>query len=329
MNSNSKFLSQRWLAMGMIFAASVVACGTRLARADEAYPAKPIRLIVAYAAGGGTDIMARLVGEQLGRRLNQSVIVENRSGGGGIIGAQTVADAAPDGYTLLFTAIAELTIANLSTPNVPYKLSDFSPVGRIALSPFALLVNKDLPVKTVSDLVSYAAHPPTPMSMSAPANYSYLTGGLFKLQTHLNMPSIRYRGSAPAMTDLVGGHVQLGFDTIAISLPQAKSGNVRMLAVASDKRSLLAPDVPTMAESGYPAVIGGAWYGLVAPKGVPTAVTQRLQQAISAMLQSSDFTQKLAEQGFDPYLNDTPAAFEQFLKDDSAKWQAVAEKVGF
>lgn len=293
------------------------------------YPQAPIKLVVPYAPGGGTDVMARLFGQELARLLKRSVVVENKGGAGGIIGTQAVAMAPSDGYTLLFTAMAELTIPDLASATVPYSLESFAPIGRIAFSPFVLLANKQLPVSTVKELIAYGNNPRRAMSISAPANYSYLTGGLFKLETGLDLEVVRYRGSGPAMNDVIAGNVQIGFDTIGVSLPQMRSGNVKPLAVASDRRSVLAPDLLTMAEVGYPLIVGGAWYGLVAPQGTPAPVIEILRGAIATALDSKEFTQKLLEQGFEPFRNDTSAAFEKFLKDDSVKWHAVAEKVGF
>lgn len=309
---------------------SVMLAGTASAQTQAgSYPDKPIKMVVAYPAGGGTDVMARLFGQELARLLKQSVAVDNRAGGGGIVGTQVVANSPPDGYTLLFTAIGELTIPDLLTTTVPYKRDDFAPIGRIAFSPFVLLANKEIPVTSVQELVALANNPRKPYSISAPANYSYLTSGLFKLEAGLDFEIVRYRGSAPAMTDLVAGNVQVGFDTIAVSLPHIRSGNVRPLAVAAEKRSMLRPEIPTMAESGFPMIIGGAWYGLAAPKGVPEPVIERLRWAIASALESKEFLQKLSEQGFEPFPNDTPAAFDKFLTEDSARWHSVAAKVGF
>ncbi len=321
-------ITRRWALAAGIAAAIGTFGGLTMAQSGD-YPQAHIKLIVAYAPGGGTDVMARLFGQELARLLKTSVIVENKGGGGGIIGAQAVATAAPDGYTLLFTAMAELTIPNLASATVPYSLDSFAPVGRIAFSPFVLLANKQLPVSSVKELLAYGTNPRRSMSIAAPANYSYLTGGLLKLETGLDLEVVRYRGSGPAMTDVIAGNVPIGFDTIGVSLPHMRSGNVKPLAVASDKRSSLASDLPTMAEAGFPAIVGGAWYGLVAPKGTPAPVIEKLRGAIADALASPDFSKRLMEQGFEPFSNDTPAAFKKFLKDDTVKWTNVADKVGF
>jgi tripartite-type tricarboxylate transporter receptor subunit TctC len=317
-------LASKTVALACLFAAFTASA----AFADDTYPSRPLRLIVAYPAGGGTDVMARLYGEQLEARLKQRVIVENRVGGGGILGANAVAKAPTDGYTLLFSAISELTVPSLLAKEIPYSLADFRPIGRIAHSPFALIVGRDFPATTFAEFKTATEQRPTPTMLSASANYSALTGGLFKLQSGFNLSPIRYRGSAQVLVDLMGGHVHAGFETIAITLPQAKDGGVKMLAIAAEKRSPLAPEIPTLGEVGYPNVIGGAWYGVLVPKDTTPEVVQLLEGTTTAILASQEFRKDLTKQGFDPYPDDTPAAFGRFLEDEKVKWEAVADKVG-
>jgi tripartite-type tricarboxylate transporter receptor subunit TctC len=316
------------------FARLTAALATSLALlpafAQDAYPNKPIKLLVGYAAGGGTDITARLIAQQLGTELGQPVVVENRAGAAGTIAANAVAKAPADGYTLLFSAGSDVTITKITVPDLPYNIfHDFTPLARVSTTPFALVTNKDLPPKTVRELIDYAKQQPKKLNMSASATYAQLTGGLFQTQTGLDITTVPYKGAAPALIDLIAGHVQFGFESVAVALPQAKSDKIKVLAVASEKRSALLPNVPTMIESGIPGFTSFIWYGMLAPKGTPEAVQKRLLAALDKVLRSNEMRQKMMESGFEPFVGDTPAVFQKFLQSETDRWIGVAQRINY
>jgi tripartite-type tricarboxylate transporter receptor subunit TctC len=300
------------------------------AQAQDGYPNKPIKLLVGYAAGGGTDITARLIAHELGTELGQPVIVENRAGAAGTIAANAVAKASPDGYTILFSAGSDVTITKLTVPDLPYNIfHDFAPITRVSSTPFALVTNKDLPPNSVRELIDYAKQQPKKLNMSASATYAQLTGGLFQTQSGLDITTVPYKGAAPALIDLIAGHVQFGFESVAVALPQAKGDKMKVLAVASEQRSALMPNVPTMIESGMPGFTSFIWYGVLAPKGTPEAIQKRLLAALDKVLRSSQMRQKMMESGFEPFVGDTPAAFQKFLQSETDRWIGVAQRINY
>jgi tripartite-type tricarboxylate transporter receptor subunit TctC len=298
--------------------------------ANENYPSRPIKLLVGYAAGGGTDVTARIIAKQLSTTLGQPVIVENRTGAAGTIAANAVAKAAPDGYTLLLSAGSDVTITKLTIKDLPYNIfHDFAPIARVAQTPFALVMNKDVPARTVQELVDYGRKQPQRLNMAASATYAQLTGSLFQTQTRLDISMVPYKGAAPALADLVGGHIQFGFETLAVALPMSKGDKIKILAVASPERSSLVPNVPTMIESGLPGFTSSVWYGMLAPRGTPAPITNKLLAALGNVLKSPEFQQRMQDNGFEPFIGDSPQAFERFMKSETDRWIDVANRVGY
>ncbi len=313
------------LASICIFSAAIAP----LAQAADDYPSRPVRIVVAYPPGGSTDIAARLLAERLGAAMKQTFVVENRPGAGGVIGASTVAKAAPDGYTLLFAATPELAIAGLTTKNLPYNpTKDFAPISQVGQVPFILVANNDFPPKDVKSLISYAKENPGKINFSSFGNNTsnHLGGELFAVQAGIQMTHIPYRGSAPSLTDLMGGQVQITFDTITAVLPLIQSGKVTPLAVATAERSPLVPDLPTISESGVPGYAAGTWFGVLAPAGTPSPIIEKLSASMREIINSEDIKKQFASRGIDP-LASTPDAFRTFLQGEIKKWTDASKKI--
>ncbi|WP_145925266.1 Bug family tripartite tricarboxylate transporter substrate binding protein [Bordetella sp. H567] len=303
---------------------------TSAATAAETYPARPVRMVVAYPAGGTTDIAARILAKALSERMKGSFVVENRAGGGGVIGAGMVVNSPPDGYTLLFAASPELSIAKATKKDVPYDAEkDFAPVAMIGQVPFVLVVSKDFPPNTVRELIAYAKAHPGAVNFSSygSGTSNHLAAERLNLQAGIKMTHVPYRGSAPSLTDLMGGQIQVTLDAVPAVLPLIQSGKVKALAIATPQRSALLPDVPTMTESGLPGFVGGTWFALVAPKGTPAAVVQVLSQATIASLNDPALKKDLEMRGLvlDPQ---PPEYLARFLAAESAKSQQVVTRIG-
>lgn len=296
---------------------------------SQAYPDRAIRMVIAYPVGGGTDVIGRLFSKHFSETIGQPVIVDNRPGAFGTIGANIVANAPADGYTLLFTAVGELSITEQFMAKVPYTMADFTPISRVAQSPFVIMANPKLDVSSLPELVALAQQKPKSLYISAPATYTFLTSKLFTIDADVDMEIAQYKGSAPAMIDLVGGHVLVGLDTVAVSRPMIQSQKVRPLAVAGRERSAFLPDVPTTAESGLPTVIGGVSYGLVGPAQLSATVKQKIDDAVRTVLNSPSYLESLKANGFEPVVGDSSTNFAAFIQSEAEKWTAVASKVGF
>lgn len=300
------------------------------------YPTKPITIVVPFAAGGTTDILARAVGHELTKSMGQQVIIDNRPGAGGNIGAQIVSRAAPDGYTLLMGTVGTHGINEALYPKLPYNpVKDFAPVTVVAAVPNVVVVNAALAEKNninnIRALVNYAKANPGKLNMASAGNGTsiHLSGELFKTQSKTFMVHIPYRGSAPAITDLIGGQADVMFDNLPSAMPYIKSGKLRALAVTSAKRSPSLPDLPTVAETGgelakYDAT---SWFGILAPAGTPKDVVNKLQQEISKALATPAMKEKLLAQGAEPVGN-TPAQFASFINSETAKWAKVVKDSG-
>lgn len=320
----------------MIRKLAAFACAAALAgamapsHAAEDYPSHPVRIIVAYPPGGSTDVAARVLAERLSTSLKQTFIVENRPGAGGVIGAASVAKAAPDGYTLLFAASPELSIAGITTPSLPYDANkDFAPITMVGQVPFILVANKDFPPNNVRELIAYAKEHPGKVNFSSFGNNTsnHLGGELFNLQAGISMTHVPYRGSSPSLTDLMGGQVQVTFDTITAVYPLIQAGKIKALAVATPQRSPLAPDLPTVAESGVPGFTAGTWFGLLAPAGTPQAVIDKLSSASRAILESEGVRKDFAGRGIQPSPS-TPDELRAFVAGEIDKWTKAAQKIG-
>jgi len=289
----------------------------------QAYPSQPIRIIVGFAAGSGSDIFARLMAQWLSERLGQSVLIENRPGAGGNIGTEAVVKAPPDGYTLL-----QWVPANAVNNSLYEKLSfnflrDIAPVAGTARAPYVVVVNPELPVKTIPELISHAKANPGKLNFASAGVGTgiHMAGELFKLTTGVNMVHVPYRGAAGAMTDLIGGQVQLMFDTTAASIPHIKGGKVRALAVTTATRSALLPDLPTVADT-VPGYEASGPFGLGAPKDTPPAILEKLNKEINAVLADPKAKARLADLGSEP-LTGTPAEIGRMLAAESDKWAKV------
>jgi len=307
--------------------ARLVACGlccalTAIApaRAADAYPTRPIHLIVGFPAGGPTDIVARIVAQALSERLGQQVIVENRPGGGSNIATQVVINAAPDGYTLLLVSPPHAINATLYK-KLPYDfLADIAPVAGLADGPNVMEVHPSVPARTVAEFIAYAKANPGKMSFASAGNGTtiHLSGELFMAMTGVKMLHVPYRGSAPALTDMMSGQVQVMFDNVLSSLPHLQSGALRPLAVTSRTRLATLPDVPTVAET-VPGYETGTWWGVGVPKRTPGEIVDKLNREINAVLAEPKIKARFAELGSAPLIM-TPQAFGQFLAAETEKW---------
>lgn len=294
------------------------------------YPAKPIKLVVPFAAGGTTDILGRAAAAEL-TKAGMQTIVENRPGAGGNIGAEMVAKSAPDGYTLLMGTVGTHGINQSLYGRLPYDpVKDFAPVTLLAMVPNVLVVHPALPVGGVSDLIALAKSKPGKLNYASSGNGTsiHLSGELFKSMTGTYMTHIPYRGSAPALTDLIGGQADLMFDNLPSALPHIKSGKLRALGVTSGNPSPALPGVPTIAEAGpvrgYEAT---SWFGVLAPAGTPSDIVLKLQQTLSKALASPEMREKLVSQGAEP-VGDTPEQFARHIQAETAKWAKVVQASG-
>ncbi|MEN9418463.1 MAG: hypothetical protein RI988_2083 [Pseudomonadota bacterium] len=309
--------------------AAGLAGASALAQAP-AWPAKPVKLIVAYPPGGSTDIAGRLLAERIGRRTGQSVVVENRAGAGGTVGANSVVRADPDGYTLLLAASPEVSIAPITMKAMPYDpVRDLQPVTLVGQVPFFLVVNPQLPVQTLQEFIAYAKANPNKLNYSSFGNNTsnHLTGELFKATAGIQAVHVPYKGSGPSITDLIGGQVQYTFDTPPAVLEHVRSGRLRAIAVASAQRLPSAPNVPTLSEAGLPGFTGGTWFGLFLPAKTPKAVADRVHAEALAVLQSPELVQAFNEKNILPSPQ-SAEAFAIFVQNEVAKWKALAAKVG-
>jgi tripartite-type tricarboxylate transporter receptor subunit TctC len=294
------------------------------------YPTKPIRLVVPFAAAGTTDFLARAIAQKLGQNLGTTVIVDNRPGAGGNIGSDIVAKSDPDGYTLLLGTVGTHAINASLYKKMPYDtVKDFAPITLVASVPNIVVVNPSVPAKSIKELLALAKSKPGQLSFASSGNGSsiHLSGELFKSMAGVDMLHVPYKGSGPAVADLVGGQVNLMFDNMPSSLPHVKSGRLRAIAVTSAKRSPAAPDLPTIAESGVPGYEAVAWFGVLAPAATPPAIVKKLNAEIIKVLKSPDVAERLSSQGAEPVSN-TPEQFSAYIKSEMAKWAKVIKASG-
>ena len=316
----------RWMTMA---AGAALAAVSTLAAA-QAWPSKPIKYVVPFAAGGTTDILARTISEKLSVALGQPVVVENKPGAGGGVGAAEVAKAPPDGYTIMGGTISTHAINASLYKNLPYDpVKDFVAITLIARVPNMLVINNDIPAKNVAELIQLMKANPGTWSFASSGNGTsqHLSGELFKGMAGVEMQHIPYKGSPPALTDVMGGQVNMTFDNITTAWTLAKSGKLRALAVTTAKRSPVAPDVPTLAESGLPGYEVGSWQGVFAPAGTPPDVVKRLNTEIVKIINSPDVQKKLLELGAEPVGNSSEE-FTALVKTEVVKWGDVVKKSG-
>jgi len=298
--------------------------------AAQTYPTKPIRLVVPFPPGGATDILARDVAQKLTEAWGQSVIVDNRPGAGGNIGSELVAKSAPDGYTLEMGTVGTHAINASLYAKMPYDhVKDFTPVILVAGVPNVLVVNPSLPANSVAELIAYAKANPGKLNFASSGNGTsiHLSGELFKVMAGVQITHIPYKGSAPALQDLVGGQVQMMFDNLPPSLPQIKAGKLRALAVTSAARASALPDVPTLAESGLPGFEASSWFGILAPAGTPAPIVAKLNAEIARYLATPEAKEKLAKQGANA-AGGTPDDFAKHIAAETAKWAKVVKDSG-
>ncbi|SKA35825.1 Tripartite-type tricarboxylate transporter, receptor component TctC [Enhydrobacter aerosaccus] len=291
------------------------------------YPSHPIRLVVPYAPGGGADAVARIVAKKVGESIGQAIVIDNKGGAGAIVGTEIVAKAEPDGYTLLLGQSGPISINPAVYKSLPYDpVKDFAPVTMTTSYPYILVVNADLPAKTLQEFVALARSKPGTMNYGSTGvgAANHLVAELFNSKAGLKMTHIPYRGTALAVADLVAGQLTMVFGDPVSVLPHIKSGKLRALAVTTQQRSPVAPDVPTVAESGYPGFDAIAWHGILAPARTPPAIVDRLSQEIAKALNDPETKALLANQAMQPVGN-SPADFAAFIQKDIATWKAVAQ----
>lgn len=296
----------------------------------QAWPSSPVTVVVPWPPGGPSDIAARPVAKGLSESLGQSFIVENRGGGGGNIGTAAVAKAAPNGNTVLITSSAPIVINPSLYKNMPFDpAKDLAPITNLLRVPLVLVAHPSVPAKNLSELVTHIKNQKGDFSYASagPGTPQHMTGELFKSTLKLDLTHVPYKGSAPAISDLLGGHVPIMFDSMIAIMPHIRSGKVKVIAVSSDKRSPLLPDVPTFAESGYPNLVSYAWYGFFAPAGTPKDIIAKLNKETIKVMKQPEFQRVLAETGSE-FVGDTPENFATFVKSESAKWSKVVKESG-
>jgi tripartite-type tricarboxylate transporter receptor subunit TctC len=311
----------------LLFAIAAACAGLGLIEAAaQSYPNRPIKLVVPFPAGGPPDTIARLVGSDISARLGQTVVIDNRAGGGATIGTRAVAHADPDGYTLLFASTTSLSIGPALFKNLDYDpIKSFAPVASVSLGALVVSVNADVPAKTLPELVAYAkANPGKLHNGAGVASPPHIAWGLFTLATGTAIVFVPYRGMAQAMTDLVAGQIQMMIDGIGSLLPHIRDGKVRALAVTGTTRSADLPDVPTMIESGYPDYVLSFWTGILAPAGTAPDIVDKLNGAVVAGLRSAETKQNLAKFSVEPHIA-TPQEFGAFLAAEARKWADIVK----
>ena len=297
---------------------------------SQQYPARPVRFVVPFAAGGSVDTLARTIGPKLAEALGQQIVVDNRPGGNGDIGMLIVAKSAPDGYTLVLGYIANLAIAPSLYAKMPYDpIGDYAPVTQIATSPNVLTAHPSVPAKSLQELIALAKSKPGSVNFASTgvASIGHLTGELLNNLAGMKMTHVPYKGGGQAIIDLVGGHVQVMFSGFSAAMPHIKSGKIRPLAVTGAVRSRALAEVPTIAEQGFPGVEATAWYGVLAPAGAPKPVVSRLHGEIVRILKLPDVGQRLDAFGFER-VGSTPAQFSDYIRSETRKWEKVVRASG-
>lgn len=300
------------------------------AAAQDSWPAKPITYVVPFPAGGTTDTLARIIGQKLSAALGQNVLVDNKPGAGGNIGSDFVAKAKPDGYTILGGTISSHAINASIYPKLPFDpVKDFTPITLIGTNPLVLIVSPSNPAKTVKDVIAQAKAKPGTLAYASAGNGTsqHLAGELLEILAQVDMVHVPYKGSAPAIQDVMGGQVPMMFDTTVVAAPQIKGDKVRALAVTSAKRLKGFESIPTIAESGVPGYEVVSWQGIFAPAGTPPAIVKRLNAEIVKILKMPDVHERLEGLGVEPVAN-TPEEFAAFQKAEIAKWAKVVKDAG-
>ena len=308
--------------------AALVAVATPLATA-QTFPVKPIRFVVPFAPGGGTDLLARAIGQRLTDVLGQPVVVDNRAGAGGVIGADLVAKAAPDGYTIVLGSPGPLTINPNLRPSIPYRLKDFAPITLATISPFVLVVNPALGVASVKELIALAKAKPGALNFGSGGNGSvaHLSGEQFKALAGVQITHVPYKGSNPSIIDLIGGQLQLVIDNLPVLVLHVRSGRLKALALGTRKRSVLLPEVPTMIEAGVPGYQASTAFGVLAPAGTPRAIIARLNREIVTILRAPDLIERFAGLGLEA-VGSTPEEYAEHLRAELAQYSKLIKSIG-
>ena len=305
-------------------------CAVPARAAPGDYPNKPVRFIVPFSAGGGADIVARAIAQRLGELLGQPVVVDNRTGAAAIIGMEAAAKSAPDGYTIVLGQTGPNSINPGLYEHLPYDaVKDFAPVTLATTYPYVMVVHPSVPAKTVKEFIDYARTKPGELTFASAGTgaANHLAAELFASMSGVKLVHVPYKASAPALVDVIAGHVSMMLDPVITCLPHVKQGKLRALGVTSLKRSPVASDLPTLAETGLPGYEAIGWHGVFAPAGTPREIVDRLNAEIAKALRTAEIRARFAEQGAEPVGN-TPEQFQEFLKGDLAKWTQVIKAAG-
>jgi tripartite-type tricarboxylate transporter receptor subunit TctC len=311
-------------------AAAVLCAAAGAAHAQDKYPVKPVRVIVGFAPGGAADIPARLVAQRLSETLAQSVIVENRPGADGILAADVVAKAAPDGYTIAYVTAGHAMNSILHAKTLPYHpVNDFTPISLVASGPLTLVVNRSMPVKNLKELIALARAQPGKLNYASAGSGGtmHLAGELLRQMASVEIVHVPYKGGGPALTDVLAGQIELTFVGAPASMPYIRSGRLKVLAVSTAKRSAALPDVPTVAELGYPGYEVATWYGVLGPSKLSWSVTSRLSGEIAKVVAAPEMREKLIALGIES-VGSTPGQFAEHLKSEIGRWTPVIHKAG-
>jgi tripartite-type tricarboxylate transporter receptor subunit TctC len=296
----------------------------------QAWPSKPVKFVVSWPAGGGADTVGRLVANALAKEIGQPIVVENKPGAGGKLGTQSVARSPADGYTLLFAAPSELSVAAATVAQMPYDpLKDLMPVAQVVTGPYVIAAHPSFPPNNLKELVAYAKANPGKANFASFGNntLNHLYGEQLNAVAGIRTTHVPYRGSSPAITDLIGGQVQFMFDNPSGIVPLVKTGKLKVLAVMSSQRLPDAPNVPTIAEQGFPDFGSGTWFGVLAPAGTPQPIVDKLARQLTTVLRSPEVAKQLEERYLKP-AGGTPQEFGTLIQSETAKWKSVVEKAG-
>lgn len=313
-----------------VFAAVLLIVGWSACTSAQDYPSRPLHLIVPFPAGGGSDIIGRILAQKLGERLGQQIVVENRAGAGGSIGTEAAVRSAPDGYTLVLASTSEIAVNPGIYSNLAYDtVKDLSPVAMVASTPMVVVTSPSLPVKSVTDLVEYARTKPGAVNVASAGNgsFTHLAGELFRSINGVTWTHVPYKGAPPALTDLAGGRVDVMFSTLPAAIGMIKSNMVKPIAVSARNRDGTLPDVPTVIESGIAGYDVQYWYGVFVPAGTPKAIVGKLADAITQTLKSTDVIDNLAKQGAAPGTL-TETRFADYVNAEVEKWGKVVKQSG-
>ncbi|MGB8550446.1 MAG: tripartite tricarboxylate transporter substrate binding protein [Xanthobacteraceae bacterium] len=323
---NSAMLARN---LSLIALAAALAVGLAEGARSQDWPQRPVTVIVPFAAGGSTDGIARSIAQWLSDNLGQQFVVENRAGAGGAIAAELAARAPADGYTLFVASLPQIAIVPAISKTRYDPVKDFVPISVIGTNPFVLAVNKDVPVKTIAEFVAYVRAQPQPLSYASAGvgSLTHLSMALFLKLAGIDMVHVPYKGGAPAMSDVVAGHVPAIFSNLSDALPQAAAGNIRLIGVSSDKRAAQIPDVPTVVEQGYPTFKTMTWNGLMAPAGTPPQTIERVASEVERAAKDPAFAERLGRLGVDP-LGNTPAEFAALIAADIPLWAEAVKIAG-